>query len=133
MTYLLDTSIAIHVRDGTDEVLAKVAEHEGQVLLSALSLAELERGVYRRPEVIAFRRARLDTMLASLPVVSFDAAAAGAYGRIIARCGWVRGRDFDRMIAAHALATGSVLVTDNEADFRDVPDLVLENWRSRKG
>lgn len=131
MAYLLDTSIAIHVRDGTDEVLAKVAEHEGQVLLSALSLAELERGVYRRPEVIALRRSRLDTMLASIPVVSFDAVAASTYGQIIARCGWVRGRDFDRMIAAHALASGSILVTDNEADFRDIPELLLENWRAR--
>jgi tRNA(fMet)-specific endonuclease VapC len=131
--FLLDTNIAIHARDGTEEVLERLIEHDGQVLLSALSLAELERGVYRHPDLSALRRVRLDQLLAALPVLPFDAVAAAVYGRIIAQCGWVRGRDFDRMIAAHALATGSILVTDNGMDFRDIPDLTLENWRSRPG
>ena len=64
----------------------------------------------------------------ALPVLSFDAAAAVAYGDIIARCGWVKGRDYDRMIAAHAISRRCILVTDNEADFRDIPDLSIENW-----
>ncbi len=41
---------------------------------------------------------------------------------------WYKGRDFDRMIAAHALAAGAILVTANEADFRDIPGLELINW-----
>ena len=56
------------------------------------------------------------------------ASAAGAYGRIIAQCGWARGRDYDRMIAAHAISNGSILVTSNEAAFRDIPGLSMENW-----
>lgn len=132
MAYLIDTNIAIHARDRTRSVLQKLIEHDGEVLLSALSLAELERGLYRRPEAMALRRARLDALLPALPVLPFDAAAAMAYGRIIAQCGWVKGRDFDRMIAAHAISTSSVLVTDNETDFRDVPGLLLENWVSRR-
>jgi tRNA(fMet)-specific endonuclease VapC len=32
------------------------------------------------------------------------------------------------MIAAHAISTGSILVTANAADFRDIPELTLENW-----
>jgi tRNA(fMet)-specific endonuclease VapC len=47
---------------------------------------------------------------------------------IIAQCGGVKGRDYDRMIAAHAISTRSVLVTNNAADFRDIPGLVIENW-----
>ena len=39
MAYLIDTNICIHARDGTDAVLDKLAQHDGQVLLSALSLA----------------------------------------------------------------------------------------------
>ena len=40
-----------------------------------------------------------------------------------------RRRDaLDRFIAAHAIATGAVLVTNNEDGYRDYPGLKLENW-----
>jgi predicted nucleic acid-binding protein len=32
------------------------------------------------------------------------------------------------MIAGHAISSRSVLVTDNLADFADIPNLMLENW-----
>ena len=128
MAYLIDTNIAIHARDGTEAVLAKMAKQDGAVLLSALSLAELQRGVHRDPSLTALRGARLAILLRALPVLPFDAPAALAYGRIIAQCGWARGRDYDRMIAAHAISSGSILVTNNEADFRGIPGLTMENW-----
>ena len=131
MAYLIDTNIAIHARDGTDAVLDKLTEHDGEVLLSALSLAELQRGLYRDPAFTGIRQARLEVLLRAIPVLPFDGAAAQAYGRIIAQCGWTRGRDYDRMIAAHAISSDSILVTDNEADFRDIPGLSIENWVSR--
>ena len=34
----------------------------------------------------------------------------------------------DRLIAAHALALDATLVTSNERDYADVPDLKLEDW-----
>jgi len=128
LAFLIDTNIAIHARDGTDAVLAKLAEHDGAVLLSALSLAELQRGLFKFPAYTALRQLRLEVLLRHIPILPFDAAAAQAYGRIIAQCGWLKGRDYDRMIAAHAITSGSTLVTDNEADFRDIPGLSFENW-----
>lgn len=128
MAYLIDTNIAIHVRDGTEAVLDRLATHSGEILLSALSLAELQRGLHRHPALTAIRTARLEVLLRGLPVLPFDANAAIAYGRIIAQCGWARGRDYDRMIAAHAISTKSILVTANESDFRDIPGLSLEDW-----
>jgi tRNA(fMet)-specific endonuclease VapC len=126
--YLIDTNIAIHARDGANAVLDKLAEHDGEVLLSALSLAELQRGLYRDASFTTIRHARLEMLLRALPVLPFGAAAAFAYGRIIAQLGWARGRDYDRMIAAHAISSGCTLVTNNEADFRDVPGLSMVNW-----
>ncbi len=96
--------------------------------MSALTLTELERGLYKTPALTAIRSPRLDSVVRHIPVLPYDAEAARAYGRIIAHCGWAKGRDYDRMIAAHAISTRSVLVTNNIADFADIPGLALENW-----
>jgi len=128
LAYLIDTNIAIHARDGTDAVLAKLAEHDGEVLLSALSLTELQRGVYRDPSLAAIRQALPEVLLRGVPVLPFDVSAALAYGRIIGQCGWARRRDYDRMIAAHAISSHSIFVTNNLADFSDIPGLSMENW-----
>ncbi len=130
MPYLLDTNIVIHARDGTGLVLERLAEHRDDIFISALNLAELQRGLYKRPPSsdLALRRMRLDTLLRNIPVLPFGSEAALAYGRIIKQLGWVRGRDTDRMIAAHAISRQSVLVTDNVADFRDIARLTIENW-----
>lgn len=128
MPFLLDTNVVIDARDGVRPVLTKLLENEGAVLVSALSLAELQRGFHQDVPAAALRRARLEKLLDNLPVVAFDKSAAEAYGAILAICGWARSRDFDRLIAAHALSLGAVLVTNNEADFRDIPGLKLENW-----
>lgn len=128
MAYLIDTNIAIHARDGTESVLDRLTQIGGWVLLSALSVAELQLGVHKNPACTAVRQARLGVLLRGLIILPFDAVAAEAYGRIIAQCGWAKARDFDRMIAAHAIATASVLVTDNAAGFCDIPGLVVENW-----
>jgi tRNA(fMet)-specific endonuclease VapC len=131
LAYLVDTNIAIYASEGLEPVLEKFIEHEGMILLSALSLAELQRGLYARPGLTALRRKRLDTLLGVVSVLPFDARAAEVYGRIIMQIGRRKSRDFDRLIAAHAIVSESVLVTANVADFADVPELTLENWAVR--
>jgi tRNA(fMet)-specific endonuclease VapC len=111
--------------------LARLEANDGAVLLSALSVVELQRGLYKKSAFTALRQARLTVLLRGLTVLPFDATAALAYGQIIAQCGWVKGRDYDRMIAAHAIVTSSVFVTDNTACFRDIPGSAIENWLAR--
>lgn len=128
MPYLLDTNIAIHVEDGNERVLRRCEEHKRATFISALSLVELERGIYSDPANTEFRKKRLAALLRIAPVLAFDRAAAHAYGQIIAQLGLSRRRDFDRMIAAHAVATKSVLVTNNVTDFKDITGLEIEDW-----
>ena len=125
---MLDTSIAIHARDSNAAILDRLNRYDGIAVLSALSLAELQRGLFKNAADTAIRQARLELFLEQISVVAFDTPAAEAYGRIIAQLGWVKGRDFDRMIAAHAISSRSILVTSNEKDFQDIPGLKLENW-----
>ncbi len=128
MAFLLDTDVAIHLRDGDDVVAAKVAALTGAILLSVVSRVELEGGVYRDIAQAGVRRPRLDAILAALPVLAFDDTAADAYRKIVESAGYSRRKILDRMIAAQALVHRATLVTRNAADFRDVPGLDLLVW-----
>lgn len=126
MAYLLDTNVAIHLRDGDVAITDRVAALDGAVLMSVVTRVELEGGVYWEPAHAKLRRARLDTMLAAIPTLAFDDAAADAYGSIVAHAGYSRRKLLDRMIAAQALVHRATLVTLDAADFGDVPGLQLE-------
>ena len=89
---------------------------------------ELEGGVVREPAQAALRRARLDTILRTTPVLDFDARCADAYRAIVEAAGYSRRKLLDRMIAAQALVHGATLVTLNPYDFTDVPALPILNW-----
>lgn len=125
---MLDTNVAIHIRDGDAVVDAKVRSLRNGITLSILTRVELENGVYRDPLQAARRRTRVDLILSAFPVVEFDQACADAYRDLIAAVGYSRRKVLDRMIAAQALVHSSTLVTSNAADFRDVPGLKLLAW-----
>ena len=66
-----------------------------------------------------------------LSCVPFDDAAAAEYGVLrstLEKRGTPIGPN-DMMIAAIARAHSLTLVTANEAEFQQVPDLKLENWQ----
>lgn len=128
MAYLLDTNIAIKLRDGDLSVTNNVAALDDAVLMSIVTRVELEGGVHRVPAQSSVRRARLDVILASIPTLAFDDEAADAYAGIVARAGYSRRKILDRMIAAQALVHRATLVTSNAGDFSDVTGLDLSVW-----
>jgi predicted nucleic acid-binding protein len=128
LDWLLDTNIAIHLRDGDAMIEERVAELVGSLLLSIVSRVELEGGVYQAPAEIVQRRHRLDLLLSAVTVLDFDQASADAYRAIIGTAGFSRRKVLDRMIAAQALASNATLITRNAIDFRDIPGLTLVEW-----
>lgn len=128
MPFLLDTDVAIHLRDGDPAITAKVSALQDAVLMSIITRVELEGGVYRDPRNAAVRRARLDAMLAAIPAIAFDDAAAAAYGAIVPHAGYSRRKLLDRMIAAQALVHRATVVTLNVGDYADIPNLGLLSW-----
>ena len=128
MAYLLDTNVAIHLRDGDPAITSEVAALDDAILISVVTRVELEGGVYRDPVDAATRRARLDTLLGAIRTVAFDDAAADAYGAIVAHAGYSRRKLLDRMIAAQALVHRATLVTMNPDDFADIGALQILAW-----
>jgi tRNA(fMet)-specific endonuclease VapC len=130
---LLDTNICIYIINARSHAavgtLRAHAQTTSDIGISSITLAELEYGVAASASVEKNRRG-LDRFLTPLDVVPFDDTAARRYGTLRAalkRAGTPIGSN-DTFIAAHALALGATLVTNNEREFRRVPELQIENW-----
>lgn len=126
--YLLDTNICIDFVDGRSAIARqKVRAHRATGLnVSAVTAAELLVGPKESDDPVGDRE-KLELFLALVNVRDFDLSAADSYAQLVQTVGMKR-RSFDRLIAAHALALGLVLVTNNERHFADVPGLRVENW-----
>lgn len=121
--YLIDSDLAIYSMGGqADSAVNRrlAACYPGDVAISAVSFAEVALGTWHgKPP----RQEVLDAFVRVIPIVDFDEAAALHYARLPFK----RAR-FDRLLAAHALSIDATIVTNNEADFADVPGLKIENW-----
>ena len=130
MKYLLDTNICIYViNDRSKGIVERFRKHRlGDIGVSTITAAELAYGVAKSDS--ERNRGALERFLLPLEVVEFDHAAALKYGSVRADLER-RGRPIgplDMLIAAHALALGATLVTNNQREFGRVPGLTVENW-----
>jgi predicted nucleic acid-binding protein len=125
---MLDTSVAIHLRDGHPEIVHRLRGLGGPFSLSAITRVELEGGIVSEPDAGGTRRALLGVVLDSVATLPFDDGAIAAYRAILEQVGYSRRKVIDRMIAAQAVAVDATLVTMNGADFQDIPGLKLLAW-----
>lgn len=129
--YLLDTNICIYRRRGRPISLVERFRSlaAGEAAISVITFGELaygaEKSEAREP---AFKGLR--ELLTLLPVLPLPVTAGQAYAStraVLERRGELISSN-DLWIAAHALAGGLILVTNNESEFRRVPRLTIENW-----
>lgn len=119
---MLDSSVIIKlVMDTSPALTRRTGEcDEGEIVTSAIALAEVAYGSERaKPPALE----QLQAFLEEVPVLAFDDQAALAYATLP-----FERHSYDRLIAAHALSAGLVVVTENIKHFTDVPGLRVENW-----
>lgn len=127
--FMLDTNMCIYLmKNQPEQVAHRFSQcYVGDVVMSAITYAELEYDV-----AVSRDRAREKRNLAALvediPVASFDAGAAVAYGPIREATRERKKDHLDKLIAAHSVALGVSLVTNNERDFVHYPGVKVENW-----
>ena len=131
--YLLDTNIvAAHVSEPQGQVTRQIARvGESQVCTSIIVACELRLGATKRgsPRLTE----QLEQVLSALSVHALEPGADQCYGELRAeleRDGVPIGAN-DMLIAAHALALGLTLVTDNVSEFQRVKGLAVRNWLTR--
>jgi tRNA(fMet)-specific endonuclease VapC len=130
MRYMLDTNICIYLMKAhPPAVLARLQQLDhGDAVISIISYAELRVGLEGLGPTRAQNERALQLITHDIPVLPFDETAAESYGVHRAAVRDRRRDALDRLIAAHAASLGLTLVTNNEADFRDYPSLMVENW-----
>ncbi|WP_420608021.1 type II toxin-antitoxin system VapC family toxin [Novosphingopyxis sp.] len=120
--YLLDSNIIIYAVLEPDGAVAQRIEqfYPGEIAASSIAYGEVLKGILSDD---AETRARTEALFDQLVILPFDREAARVYAELP-----FKRSSFDRLIAAHALATGLILVTNNQRDFLDISRLSLENW-----
>ena len=131
MRYMLDTNIIVYAKNARPEIVLKRFQqyNSGDLCISAITMAELEYGIYNSSKPDQNRLALL-TFLSNIEVIPFDMDAAKAYGQIRHDLK-VRGNLIgasDMLIAAHAKSLGYTLITNNIVEFERVEGLLLDNW-----
>jgi len=130
--YLLDTNICIYIRRRRPpEVLNKFLKvMPGDVALSVVTYGELVHGLVKRSSMQPSAAKELEEFVGLIGVMPLPIGAGMRYGEIrsfLESNGQIIGNN-DLWIAAHAVSAGLTLVTNNEREFRRVPDLKIENW-----
>jgi tRNA(fMet)-specific endonuclease VapC len=127
--YLLDTNVLSYLVRWPSELKSKIAAvGEDAVCTSIVAAGELRVGALKKksPRLTT----RVDELLEAMDVIALDDDVDQVYAAVRARLEAV-GRPIggnDYWIAAHALAMGCTLVTDNVQEFRRIANLRVENW-----
>jgi tRNA(fMet)-specific endonuclease VapC len=131
INYMLDTNICIYIiKQKPETIIDRFRQVQvSEIGVSSITLSELEYGAVKsaKPEQ---NKLALAQFIAPIEIPAYDDAAAHHYGVIRAhleRQGTPVG-SLDMLIAAHALSLNSVLITNNESEFKRIPNLKIENW-----
>jgi tRNA(fMet)-specific endonuclease VapC len=127
--YLLDTNIASYAIKGVAAVRRRIERVPmAQLAISAVTEGELLYGVARQPAATRLH-AVVNEFLLRVSTQPWDSNVARHYG-VLRAAQERQGRpigNLDMMIAAHALALGAVLVSNDQA-FSGIKGLTIENW-----
>ena len=127
--YMLDTDSVSFALRGHGHIAARLLDRRpSELCISSVTLAELRYGADMRRSRKLHRL--IETFATAVTVEAFDRSAADRFGSVasaLARHGTPIG-GFDTLIAAHALALGLTLVTNDSKHFGKVAGLKTENW-----
>ena len=130
MSFLLDTNVlSAHLRRPSG-LAHRFMQHSGRLYTSSISLAELYVWVFRRDDPTSALAAVERLLHYEVSVVGFDEDCAKRFGRVRAdlRRQGIEVDSVDLMIASVALVFDLTLVTHNTTDFRQIPELGLQDW-----
>lgn len=131
-TYLLDTNTVSYIANGRSprgRARLESLDPEEVASISAITEAEIRYGLARRPQARSLHAA-VEALLLKLRILPWGSKEAAAYGDLRAEleAKGITLTELDMLIAAHAIAQGAVLVSNDKA-FSHMTSLHgLQNW-----
>lgn len=112
MCYMLDTNICVYATRCEDAALLEKLEgfFAGDLVMSGITLAELEAGVRRDAGLRHRRQQALAELVRFIEPVAFDERTAACFGELQVAMADRRRGAYDRLIAAHAISLWLPLV-----------------------
>lgn len=130
--YMLDTNTVSYIVRGQSALARRKLREtstRARVCISAITEAEVRYGLAKR-SLSKDAQDAIEQFLLNIDVLAWDSDAAQAYGSLRAQLE-VKATplgNMDLLIAAHAIAAGAVLVTNDQAFSHARGKLVTTNW-----
>lgn len=134
--YMLDTNTASYIIKGEHVFIRDHLRKTpiSTVCISAITEAELLRGVLKKPEAKRLSLA-VKEFLIRVEILPWNSEAASSYAQLRTACE-KEGKSLgtmDMLIAAHSVAVSVVLITNDKAFYNVEKYLKLEDWTKHKG
>lgn len=130
--YLLDTCICVFLFRQKYGIAEKLSELQpSQCYISEITIAELRYGAYKSNRVEENLQL-IDELVAAVNIVPFaESIDVFAKEKVRLLSQGTPIDDFDLLIGAAAIQQDLILVTDNVKHFKNIRELVIENWVER--
>lgn len=123
--YLIDSSVFVAILRGEDKARMLYGSLTGELVTSAICLAELYEGVFRSKKRVENEKGLLTLLLTLDEIFSFTPEDAKAFGKLRVALKRKPIPDMDLQIAATCIQNDLILVTRDARHFNDIPHLSL--------
>jgi len=132
---MLDTNTASYIIKGQPSIVRDYLQSVpmAKICVSAITEAELLRGVARKPEAKRLHLAVKEFLL-RVDILPWDSNAAKAYAILRTKCE-TEGKSLgamDMLIAAHSVSVAAVLISNDKSFYNVAHFLNLDDWTKPK-
>lgn len=129
MSFVIDTNTCSAYIRGHRRVFSRFVQHSGQLHISVVTLGELTIWTCRA-KAPPKRAAQVQDLLTLVTILDVSSDVARKYGEVQAGLldRGLAAPPLDLLIAATALTYGYTVVSNNTADFTNVPGLSIVDW-----
>jgi tRNA(fMet)-specific endonuclease VapC len=138
MMYLLDTDTLSHLHAGNVNIVNRLENsQDDEIAITIITQVEILRGridyllkAFSGVDLLKAQElfSRSEILLAQLPIILIDEGVASEFERLQSVSKFRKIGRADLLIASITLSKGATLVTRNLRHFRQIPNLLVENW-----